>query len=76
MARALPSWPTRRLTIWISSSMLSGTGSTTVLKRRLSALESSLTPLSRSLAEGDDVEAPDRADFLVEFGDQEGSRTE
>ncbi len=30
--------------------MLSGTGSTTVLKRRVSALDSSLTPLSRLLA--------------------------
>jgi hypothetical protein len=33
-----------------SSSTVAGTGSTTVLKRRRSALDSSLTPRSRSLA--------------------------
>jgi len=33
-----------------SSSAVSGTGSTTVLKRRLSALDSSFTPRSRLLA--------------------------
>ncbi len=33
-----------------SASALSGSGSTTVLKRRRSALDSSLTPRSRSLA--------------------------
>ena len=45
-----PSWSTRRATMSTSSSTLAGSGSTTVLKRRRSALDSSLTPRSRSLA--------------------------
>ena len=42
--------PTRLATIATSSSMSSGSGSTTTLKRRFSAEDSSLTPLSRLLA--------------------------
>ncbi|MNS90953.1 hypothetical protein D3C72_1250250 [compost metagenome] len=49
-ASARPSSPTRLTTICTSSASLDGTGSTTVLKRRLSALDSSFTPLSRLLA--------------------------
>ena len=45
-----PSWATRRVTISTSCSAESGTGSTTVLNRLRSALDSSLTPRSRSLA--------------------------
>jgi hypothetical protein len=47
---ARPSWDTRRATISTSSSTPAGTGSTTVLNRRRSAEDSSLTPRSRSLA--------------------------
>ncbi len=45
-----PICSTRRATMSTSASGVSGSGSTTVLKRRRRALESSLTPLSRSLA--------------------------
>ena len=47
---ARPISPTRLTTIATSSSSLAGTGNTTVLKRRFSAAESSLTPLSRLFA--------------------------
>ena len=49
-ASATPSSPTRRATMAISSSALAGSGSTTVLKRRRSALDISLIPRSRSFA--------------------------
>ena len=49
-SRATPSSPTRRVTISISSSIVAGSGSTTVLKRRRSAALRSFTPRSRSLA--------------------------
>ena len=49
-SRERPSWLTRRVTMSTSSSSEPGSGSTTVLKRRRSALDSSLTPRSRSLA--------------------------
>ena len=45
-----PARATRRLTISISTSALSGSGSTTVLNRRFSALDISLMPRSRSFA--------------------------
>ena len=45
-----PIWSTRRETMSTSSSGVAGSGSTTVLNRRRSALDSSLTPRSRSLA--------------------------
>ena len=41
---------TRRRTISVSSCKLAGSGKITVLKRRLSALDKSFTPLSRLLA--------------------------
>ena len=46
----MPSSATRWATIAISSSAVAGSGSTTVLKRRRRALDSSLMPRSRSLA--------------------------
>ena len=49
-ASAAPSSATRRATIVISSSAVAGSGRTTVLNRRRRALDSSLTPRSRSLA--------------------------
>ncbi len=49
-ASAAPSSATRRATIVISSSAVAGNGRTTVLNRRRRALDSSLTPRSRSLA--------------------------
>ena len=49
-SRAAPSWATRWRTMATSSSGSSGSGRTTTLNRRLSAADSSLTPLSRSLA--------------------------
>ncbi len=45
-----PIWSTRRDTMSTSASGVAGSGSTTVLKRRRRALDSSLTPRSRSLA--------------------------
>ncbi|CAM5654237.1 hypothetical protein SGRIM128S_07329 [Streptomyces griseomycini] len=45
-----PIWSTRRETMSTSASGVAGSGRTTVLKRRRSALERSLTPRSRSLA--------------------------
>ncbi|CAM5514562.1 hypothetical protein SMICM304S_08196 [Streptomyces microflavus] len=45
-----PIWSTRRETMSTSASGVAGSGRTTVLNRRRSALESSLTPRSRSLA--------------------------
>ena len=47
---ARPCSVTRLVTICTSSSCEAGTGSTTVLKRRFKALDSSFTPLSRLLA--------------------------
>ncbi len=49
-SRERPISSTRRETISTSASAVSGSGSTTVLKRRRRALDSSLTPRSRSLA--------------------------
>ena len=49
-ASAVPSSATRRATMAISSSAVAGSGRTTVLNRRRSALDSSLMPRSRSLA--------------------------
>ena len=49
-SNTLPNEATRFCTMLISSSKLSGTGKITVLKRRLSAEDNSLTPLSRLLA--------------------------
>ena len=46
----VPISPTRLTTIAVSSSMSLGSGSTTTLKRRFSAEDSSFTPLSRLLA--------------------------
>ncbi|CAM5655797.1 hypothetical protein SGRIM128S_03232 [Streptomyces griseomycini] len=49
-SRERPIWSTRRETMSTSASGVSGSGSTTVLKRRRRALDRSLTPRSRSLA--------------------------
>ncbi len=49
-SRTRPICSTRRSTISTSSSSVPGKGSTTVLKRRFNALESSFTPRSRLLA--------------------------
>ena len=67
-ASAAPSSLTRWLTIAISSSTVSGSGRTTVLKRRRSALESSLMPRSRSLAVAIRLKPADRRHLGVELG--------
>ena len=66
--RRAPSSATRRATMAISSSALAGSGSTTVLNRRRSAPDSSLTPRSRSLAVAIEVEAVHGRDLGVQLG--------
>ena len=63
--------PTRWATMAISSSAVAGSGSTTVLKRRRSALDSSLTPRSRSLAVAMRLKPWTAGDLGVELGDRQ-----
>ena len=71
-SRAAPRLRTRVVTISTSWSRLSGSGSTTVLNRRRSAEDRSLTPLSRLFAVAMTLNPLTRLHFCVEFGDGQG----
>ena len=68
---ARPSSPTRRRDDLDLLSAVSGSGRTTVLKRRRSALDSSLTPRSRSLAVAITLKPRTACDLAAELGDRQ-----